>query len=81
MYTTDFCSKCIGAKALLTKRGIEFTEHNLARDPDSRATIQRITGRFTFPQILIGETPIGGLDELSALDRSGRLSELLAEAA
>jgi glutaredoxin 3 len=81
MYTTDFCSKCTGAKALLTKRGIDFTEVNLAHDPDGRGTLQRVSGRFTFPQIVIGETPIGGFDELVALHRSGRLIELLADAA
>ncbi len=78
MYTTDFCSKCTGAKALLNKRGIDYTEINLAHDPDGRGTLERITGRFTFPQIVIDGTSIGGFDELVALDRSGQLSELPA---
>ena len=78
MYTTDFCSKCSGAKALLTKRGIDYTEINLARDPDGRGTLERVSGRFTFPQIVVGEDPIGGFDELVALDRSGQLTDLLA---
>ena len=81
MYTTDFCSKCTGAKSLLTKRGIDYREVNLAHDPDGRGTLERLTGRFTFPQIVIGDEPIGGFDELAALDRSGRLRALLADAA
>jgi glutaredoxin 3 len=78
LYTTEFCSKCNGAKALLDKRGIGYQEINLAKDPDGRGTLERITGRFTFPQIVIDGTSIGGFDELLAADRSGQLSRLLA---
>ena len=78
MYTTDACPLCIRAKMLLAKRGIEYEEINLARDPDGRAELVERTGMYTFPQILIGEEPIGGFNELLAADRAGRLSELLA---
>jgi glutaredoxin 3 len=78
MYTTDACPFCIRAKALLAKRGIEYEEINLARDPDGRAELVTRTGMFTFPQILIGDEPIGGFNELLAADRAGRLSELIA---
>ena len=78
LYTTDSCSRCVSAKALLTRRNIGYEEINLARDPDGRAELQAKTGMFTFPQIVIGETPLGGFDELLAADRQGTLKNLLA---
>ena len=78
LYTTESCPFCTSAKALLAKRGIAYEEINLARDPDSRAQLQEKTGMYTFPQIMIGDYPLGGFAELLAADRAGRLSELLA---
>jgi glutaredoxin 3 len=78
VYTTDHCSLCVSAKALLERRGIGYREINLARDPDGRTELQRITGMFSFPQIMIAEEPIGGFSELLAADREGRLTGLLA---
>jgi glutaredoxin 3 len=78
VYTTDQCSLCVSAKALLERRGIEYQEVNLARDPDGRAELQRATGMASFPQVVIGEELIGGFAELLAADREGRLSGLLA---
>jgi glutaredoxin 3 len=78
LYTTDRCSRCVSAKALLAKRGIGYEEVNLAKDPDGRAKLAQRTGMYTFPQIVIGEEPLGGFDELLAADRQGRLGELLA---
>jgi glutaredoxin 3 len=78
VYTTDQCSLCVSAKALLERRGIEYQELNLARDPDGRAELQRVTGMFSFPQIVIGGELIGGFTELLAADREGRLSGFLA---
>lgn len=78
MYTTDFCGYCTSAKTLLQKRGIEYDEINLARDPDGRAELTRKTGMITFPQIMIDDEPIGGFRELLDADRSGRLKQLLA---
>jgi glutaredoxin 3 len=78
VYTTDYCSLCVSAKKLLEKRGIDYEEINLARDADSRAQLSRLTGMYTFPQIIIGGEPLGGFAELLAADREGRLGELLA---
>jgi glutaredoxin 3 len=78
LYTTDPCGFCRNAKALLAQRGIEFEEINLAKDPDGRAELARVTGMLTFPQILVGERSIGGFRELLEADRNGGLEELLA---
>ena len=78
MYTTDACPFCIRAKTLLSRRGIEYDEINLARDPDGRAELSKITGMYTFPQIIIEGRPLGGFNELRAADRSGTLGELVA---
>jgi glutaredoxin 3 len=63
---------------LLGKRDIAYEEINLSRDPDGRAKLAQLTGMVTFPQIVIGDEPIGGFDQLLAADRAGRLVELLA---
>ena len=78
IYTTDHCSLCTSAKTLLERRGIQYEEINLARDPDGRAQLQQKTGMFSFPQIMIQGETIGGFAELLAADREGRLSDLLA---
>ncbi len=78
VYTTDQCARCVTAKALLTKRGIGYEEINLAKDPDGRAELAKRTGMVTFPQIVIDDQTIGGLDELVAADRAGQLKGLLA---
>jgi glutaredoxin 3 len=78
VYTTDHCSLCTSAKTLLDKRGIEYQEINLARDPDGRLELQRLTGMITFPQVVIDSQPVGGFRELLAADREGRLQGLIA---
>jgi glutaredoxin 3 len=80
LYTTDNCSKCVGAKMLLSRREIPFEEINLAKDPDGRAKLSELTGMYTFPQIVIDGETLGGFDELRAADSAGRLSELTAAA-
>ena len=77
VYTTDMCPYCRSAKALLNKRGVEYEEINLARDPDARKLLRETTGMSTFPQIVVDGTSIGGFDQLLAADRAGRLPELL----
>jgi glutaredoxin 3 len=77
LYTTDACSSCRRAKALLTQRELPFEEVNLSRDPDGRAQLAARTGLMTFPQILVGDETLGGFDALVAADRSGRLRTLL----
>ena len=78
LYTTDQCARCVTAKALLTKRGVGYEEINLAKDPDGRAELAKRTGMVTFPQIVIDGETLGGLDQLVAADREGRLKVLLA---
>jgi glutaredoxin 3 len=78
MYTTDFCPYCRSAKALLAKRGIEYEEVNLSRDPDGREQLSRCTGMITFPQIVIDGEPLGGFHELAAAAKSGALAGLVA---
>lgn len=78
LYTTEKCSSCLRAKALLTQRDLPFEEINLSRDPDGRAALVQRTGMMTFPQVLVGDEPLGGFEALAAADREGRLVALLA---
>ena len=79
VYTTPYCSYCISAKALLRRKGVEFTEVNVASEPDRRAEmVERANGLTTVPQIFIGSNHVGGSDELHALDGAGELDQLLA---
>ncbi len=78
IYTTGFCGYCRAAKALLTRKGVAFTEIDVSGDAEARsAMMERAGGRYTVPQIFIGSTHVGGADELHALDRAGRLDLLL----
>jgi glutaredoxin 3 len=78
LYTADPCGFCRQAKALLAARGLEYTEVNLTKDPEGRAALVQRTGQMTFPQIMVGERPIGGFRELLEADREGTLQALLA---
>jgi glutaredoxin 3 len=79
IYTRDFCGYCAAAKRLLSQKGVDFVEHDASFSPDLRKEmIQRANGRSTFPQIFIGETHVGGCDDLYELDRTGKLDPLLA---
>jgi glutaredoxin 3 len=80
IYTTEPCGYCRTAKALLDKRGIAYEEINLARDPEGRAELVRLTGMMTFPQVIIDGEPVGGYQELAQADRAGRLEGLVAAA-
>ena len=78
MYTTQVCPFCIRAKQLLKQRGVELIEEiRVDLDPEQRARMMKITGRRTVPQIFIGQTHVGGCDDLIALDRRGGLLPLL----
>jgi glutaredoxin 3 len=81
VYTTDPCSFCTRAKQLLARRGLEFDEVNLAKDPEGRAALVQLTGMMSFPQVVIDDEPLGGFMELARADSSGRLHELTASAA
>ncbi len=79
IYTTGWCPYCSAAKSLLKDKGIAFTEIDVERTAGARAAMtQRARGRTSVPQIFIGETHVGGCDDLYALDRDGRLDPLLA---
>ncbi len=79
IYTTPFCGYCLAAKRLLTEKGVTFTEIDVSRDPEQRQImLARANGGYTVPQIFVGDTHIGGYDELSTLDRQGKLDPLLA---
>jgi glutaredoxin 3 len=80
IYTTEPCGYCRTAKALLDKRQIPYEEINLAKDPDGRAELVKLTGMMTFPQVVIDGSPIGGYQELAQADRAGRLAELVEAA-
>jgi glutaredoxin 3 len=81
MYTGDACSYCVRAKHFLTKKGVTFEEIYIDRyDPAARDHLVALTGRYTVPQILIGDTPIGGWDEMKALSDAGELDALLRPA-
>ena len=78
MYSTLVCPYCVHAKALLKKRGVERIEDiRVDLDPAQRAQMMVLTGRRTVPQIFIGDTHVGGCDELVALDQRGALVPLL----
>jgi glutaredoxin 3 len=78
MYTTEWCGYCVRAKALLKQRGLDFEEIRVDDDPNFRAKLEELTGRWTVPQIVIDGRPIGGYSELWQLDRAGELEELAA---
>jgi glutaredoxin 3 len=78
MYTTQVCPYCIRAKALLKQRGVsEIQEVRVDLDPVAKGHMMEITGRRTVPQIFIGDTHVGGCDDLVALDQRGGLLPLL----
>jgi glutaredoxin 3 len=79
IYTSPYCSYCISAKALLRRKGVEFTEINVAGAPNRRAEMaERTNGLTAVPQIFIGSEYVGGCDELHALEGAGKLDSLLA---
>lgn len=81
MYTTEVCPFCVRAKSLLKQRGVaEIEEIRVDLDPAQRDQMIQSTGRRTVPQIFIGDTHIGGCDDLIALDQRGGLLPLLGAA-
>jgi glutaredoxin 3 len=81
MYTTAVCPYCIRAKQILKSKGVEqIDEVRVDANPAERMKMMEITGRRTVPQIFIGDTHVGGCDELMALDSRGGLVPLLAAA-
>ena len=82
MYTTAACPYCVRAKQILQAKGVERIEEiRIDNDPDQRLSMMELTGRRTVPQIFIGQTHVGGCDDLVALDGQGGLMPLLNAAA
>ncbi|MEL6914319.1 MAG: glutaredoxin 3 [Pseudomonadota bacterium] len=78
IYTTKLCGFCHAAKRLLSSKGVSFTEIDVGREPEKRAEMmQRAKGGRTVPQIFVGETHVGGCDDLYDLESRGKLDALL----
>lgn len=78
MYTTGYCPYCIRAEMLLKQKGVESIEKiRIDENPAERDAMMTRTGRRTVPQIYIGQTHVGGFDDLAALERAGELTPLL----
>lgn len=78
IYTRPFCGYCARALSVLRGKGADFEEIEAGFDPDKRREMIARSGRQTFPQIFIGETHVGGCDEMVELEREGKLDALLA---
>ena len=79
IYTSPLCGFCHAAKRLLDQKGVSYAESDVMAQPDRKAEmIERANGGRTVPQIFVGETHVGGCDDLYALERSGKLDPLLA---
>jgi glutaredoxin 3 len=79
IYTSPLCGFCHSAKRLLTSKGVEFSEVDIAVQPERRAEMmQRANGGRTVPQIFIGDEHVGGCDDLFALEHAGKLDGVLA---
>lgn len=79
IYTTPICPYCVRAKALLKKKGVAFDDIDVFMDADARKEMDaKSHGARTVPQIFIGDTHVGGFDELYALEQAGKLDALLA---
>ena len=77
VYTTSYCPYCVQAKRLLTRKGVPYTEIDVTEDQALRERMMEDSGRRTVPQIFIAGQPIGGYDELYALECSGQLDRML----
>ncbi len=80
IYTRKFCSYCVHAKNLFDRLGVSYQEISLDRDPEALQKMCEMSGRRSVPQIWIGETHVGGCDDLYALHRTGQLQQLLGAA-
>lgn len=79
MYTTRVCPFCTMAKRLLQQKGVQIEEVRVDENAGEREKMMQISGRRTVPQIFVGEVHVGGFDDLSALDRAGKLDPLLKD--
>ncbi len=80
IYTKDYCPYCVKAKKLLEKKRVAFTEIDITRDEHlQKEMVEKSGGRRSVPQIIIGGKPVGGADDLYALDAAGKLDALLIQ--
>jgi glutaredoxin 3 len=77
IYTTGYCPYCFGAKSLLRSKNVEFEEIDVTNDPAGRAEMEKLSGRYTVPQIFIDGSSIGGYDDARQLDYEGKLDQML----
>jgi len=78
IYTKWGCPYCVAAKALLDKKGVAYSEYDITMGGPKRAEmIERVPGAMTVPQVLVDDRALGGFDDISALDRAGKLDPLL----
>ncbi|KXF79389.1 glutaredoxin [Paramesorhizobium deserti] len=77
IYTRQMCGFCTAAKRLLEQKGATYTEHDATVKPEYRQEMIQRSGRMTFPQVFVGDVHVGGCDDLYALEREGRLDNLL----
>jgi len=80
LYTSATCAYCMAAKQFLRSRGLEWTEVRIDQDPDARARMMGTTGRSSVPQIFVGDTHVGGYDDMMTLHRAGKFDPLVAGA-
>lgn len=77
IYTRRYCSYCVRAKQLLDSLGVKYQEIPVDGNPEAYETAQRESGQYTFPQIWLNGTHVGGCDDLYALHYNGKLAKLL----
>ena len=77
IYTKPFCPYCLAAVDLLEKKGVEYTEIVASNDPEKKQEMISRSGRYTYPQIFVGDRHVGGCDDMMALERKGQLDPLL----
>jgi glutaredoxin 3 len=78
IFTTPYCAYCVKAKRLLDRKHVPYEEVDVAGDDDARERLTQQTGMRTVPQIFIGDTCVGGSDDLHALEAAGKLDGMLA---
>ena len=77
VYATGFCPYCISARRLLEAKGVDYEEIRVDKHPERRSEMESLSGRYTVPQIFIGDVHVGGFDDMAALERAGELDPLL----
>lgn len=77
IYTTSWCPSCVNAKAFFDSKDAGYTEVDVERWDDPRGQLEQLTGRRSVPQIVIGDTHVGGFDDLLALHQAGGVDQLL----